>query len=1023
MKRNKNWYSLHIGVVLSVLALVLFLGVWRFGGEFARSVEQSDAQVNLPTWYVSPNGNDSWSGLSPEVTSPNGPFRTIQRAQQVYREAKRQGRTQAGARIVLRGGSYDLGQGLVFTDEDSGQSGRLFIVAYNNEQPVISGAREISESALRTDIPANVASRFQTQYRGVIKKIDGAMFGRVVGPKYKSWVDEKNDYATELYFENQQVGTLARWPNDNGIKRTAEANVKWSRYTDGSIDTYTFKYRSDQGRSPDNWNLAVNDIWLHGFFQEDWADYFVKVKGINASTDTITMDKDVSPLRRITSGKRYYAFNVLEEIDRPGEYVVDERNNAIYVFPLTVQSKMYVATQTQPLISCRDARNIGFGGLSLRYSRGDGFNLNGCENIVVENNKFFGLARTAIHVERGRGVIVNNNEIKESAHGVIVKNSGNRSTLQSSEVVVENNEISRIGRLIRSYFSAVEISNSVGVVVRKNVMYDLPHQAIQLGSSNNSMIELNEIFYVLQETSDAGAIYVGREWDSQGNVIRHNFIHETDFSQELNLLTSGVYLDDGFAGMRIEGNIFFDTGNAVFSKGPLNKIRNNVFLRNSSKASTVDGMGATWVANVSSSYVDGFLSEMAQTPFNSTTWKNAYPEWRDYIDKVRSGAISKGMPYKTEVKDNLFVQNTHNISTWTPYFSEPYPSKFGILLSPNITRSDDPGYVNTGVSPAQLRSGSPIVGGFAAIPLSEIRRDKAKRYLGGTANLPPTTLMPSPVMSVQPSVIASPSVRASTLPSVNPSSSTGGIKPSQPENLSAVCGNNSVTLSWSESTGASSYFVRLDNLKDSWSPPQGCKNLGYNYPSGFVGDRCIDGVVARSISLAVENGVGYKTWVHGVNSNGYNGGFSEPTYREFTCNAAAQTKEMVVRALGTRAGGEYAAFGLQQNEQGVSFRLVGETQNRERLETSAEMREYRLLVPTDLNAENLRINFVNDEVVVVSGVREDRNLRIDYVRIDGEVLQSEASTTYSVGSWDANKCEGGFKRSEWLHCGGYFRYR
>lgn len=59
-----------------------------------------------PVYYVAPNGNDSWSGLLPEPSpgGNDGPFRTPQRAA---------GMAQPGARIVLRGGYYDIGQSMI----------------------------------------------------------------------------------------------------------------------------------------------------------------------------------------------------------------------------------------------------------------------------------------------------------------------------------------------------------------------------------------------------------------------------------------------------------------------------------------------------------------------------------------------------------------------------------------------------------------------------------------------------------------------------------------------------------------------------------------------------------------------------------------------------------------------------------------------------------------------------------------------------------------------------------------------
>jgi hypothetical protein len=63
----------------------------------------------------------------------------------------------------------------------------------------------------------------------------------------------------------------------------------------------------------------------------------------------------------------------------------------------------------------------------------------------------------------------------------------------------------------------------------------------------------------------------------------------------------------------------------------------------------------------------------------------------------------------------------------------------------------------------------------------------------------------------------------------------------------------------------------------------------------------------------------------------------------------------------------------------------------------------------------IKVRFIND--------RGPRNLRVDYITINGTIHQTEASTTYSTGTWSADTgCGDGYKQSEWLHCNGYFHY-
>ena len=67
--------------------------------------------------------------------------------------------------------------------------------------------------------------------------------------------------------------------------------------------------------------------------------------------------------------------------------------------------------------------------------------------------------------------------------------------------------------------------NGCGIAVRGCKIFDAPHMAMRY-ESNDCVFESNNIHHVLLETGDAGAIYSGRDWTTQGNVVCHNFIHD-----------------------------------------------------------------------------------------------------------------------------------------------------------------------------------------------------------------------------------------------------------------------------------------------------------------------------------------------------------------------------------------------------------------------------------------------------------------------------------------------------------------
>lgn len=74
-----------------------------------------------------------------------------------------------------------------------------------------------------------------------------------------------------------------------------------------------------------------------------------------------------------------------------------------------------------------------------------------------------------------------------------------------------------------------------------------------------------------------------------------------------------------------------------------------------------------------------------------------------------------------------------------------------------------------------------------------------------------------------------------------------------------------------------------------------------------------------------------------------------------------------------------------------------------------------------LKPEDVRVRFMND--YTDRQTQESRDVRIDYIKINGVKYESEHESVFSTGTWSkGEKCNGGYKKSDWLHCNGYFQY-
>src|ERR1051326_3150670 len=114
------------------------------------------AQTPAADLYVSPNGNDSWSGTLPTANGAltDGPFASVPRAQAALWDI-RKSNPERPYTVMLRGGNYYLPLSptspgtLTFSAFDSGTTrNRITWQNYPGETPVISGGVPIGKSGL-----------------------------------------------------------------------------------------------------------------------------------------------------------------------------------------------------------------------------------------------------------------------------------------------------------------------------------------------------------------------------------------------------------------------------------------------------------------------------------------------------------------------------------------------------------------------------------------------------------------------------------------------------------------------------------------------------------------------------------------------------------------------------------------------------------------------------------------------------------------------------------------------------------
>jgi hypothetical protein len=655
------------------------------------------------TYYVSQDGNDAWTGTlaAPNEFSSDGPFITLERAQDAVRALKLAGPLPAGGvKVVLRGGRYALKKTVEFTAEDAGTAeAPICFAAQPGEKVFLTGGVRVPAFEAVSD-PA-ILERVSPEARAAIVQSDLKALG-------VADFGAPNDGGVELFFQDKPM-TLSRWPNE-GFVNIKELAVPDDHQIHGLKGSKTGKFIYD-GDRPSRW-IGEKDAWLHGYWFWDWSDQRQKIASIDPATSTIAL---AEPYHNYgyRKGQWYYAFNVLAELDTPGEWYLDREKGILYFWPPAAPGPEDVVVSVLPtLVTMKDTANLSLRGLVLETSRATAVTIGNSTGCRVEGCTIRNIGGNAVSVGGGANSGVAGCEIYALGKGGISIDGGDRATLAPAGLFADNNHIHHWGRWSRMYQSAVSM-NGVGNRISHNLIHDAPHMAIQFGG-NDHVIEFNEIHRVCTESNDAGAIYAGRNWTMRGNVIRNNFLH--DISGFQNKGCVGVYLDDMFASAEITGNLFKNVTMAAFLGGGRDcSIVNNIFV-DCNPAIHVDARALNWAAY----HADEWVKEAAEKgtisgiAYNKPPYSDKYPKLVGIIEDEPKAP-----------KGNIIARNICVGGKWDNIEEIARP----FLAFENNLLDQDPLFVDAAAGDYHLKPESPALAlGFQQIPLEQIglQNDEAR---------------------------------------------------------------------------------------------------------------------------------------------------------------------------------------------------------------------------------------------------------------------------------------------------------
>lgn len=538
-------------------------------GRFLRGQkwERFSVQEAQADFYVAPDGNDSWSGTLPSPNVNNnpltpfgkgdkndGPFATIERAQEAVRLLKQQFYSEKKPPIekrfigsphkygvgkdilvLIRGGYYSLEKPLNFGSDDGGE---------RVETDLPTGAFEFHK--LKDHFVTYAA------YPGETPIISG-------GKKITSWLKEKEKWVTDVtgmeikkVLANGKAQTLARTP-DEGY------------FTPPEMPESPTEFIFREGDIKQWHNMENNRIIM----LLRWHTGVNSIAKIDTENNIVHLAEPQPGI--VVVPPRYYIENVEVLLDAPGEWFfnadtgklsyipdegIDDPNDANIVTPILSQLMIIKGEPEKPIRNLRfygltfEATNTGDSAISFEYATN-------CEFV---DSQVRGVSNTALQL--GKGCYLNrilNNTIQGADEGGI-RISGNPHPDWLDLIhgnTVSHNYVSNCGGI------SIHVSNTRDTVVSHNEITNTRGRTpLQVGGWSNVevaieggyRVEYNHIHHVQVGSDDSGAITTaGLTTDS---IIKGNLIHDVSpgfFNENV-----AFWFDNMSSGWTVVENIYYN---------------------------------------------------------------------------------------------------------------------------------------------------------------------------------------------------------------------------------------------------------------------------------------------------------------------------------------------------------------------------------------------------------------------------------------------------------------------------------
>ena len=461
----------------------------------------------------------------------------------------------------------------------------------------------------------------------------------------------RSEHPMTVYWDESAL-TRSRYPNHvtgEAYLRSGSA-ISYDDYQTGPV---TYSYIDPANRAKTYWSEeTVKDLYVFGYLGYDWYNDPIKVASLDFDNRIVTTASGMT--YEPHENTRFYFYNLLEEIDVPGESYIDTENRLLYFYPYDTAAEIIrIAVFEEPFFRIDGAKNVVIDGIVMEYTRGKAIEGTELDALHIENCTVAHTSSNAMSLAGSR-ITVDGCTVYDTWSGGIFVSGGDRNTLTSGASRIENCVIHDVNRSEETYKPGIA-ANSVGLQILHNTLYGNTHEMIAVGS-NDIVIRYNEIYDCVTECSDMGAIYYGRNPTILGVDIGYNYFHDIG-NVYGGIGQQAIFCDDGSMGPWVHDNVFYraTNGSAAYKAhaAQYTLAENNLFIDMAAafyNASWEDGDGKTRQTRWCEYMYGEIWDRMAAVPFESEIWHARYDGtiwanvWSHLSTEVENQVVDPAVP-------------------------------------------------------------------------------------------------------------------------------------------------------------------------------------------------------------------------------------------------------------------------------------------------------------------------------------------------------------------------------------------